>query len=166
MSEISILKVIIYSDIIEWGGKEMGYSELRPVLLRVEWNERSKDKIFWSSHLSFVTNHWFNFHMYSISHKSKGTSLTHLSFKVKGRIKYMHIKYFINKSQKYNHSNRHSELQHMLVFSYGLLPFRKRALFLKAMIFLRTYGNSMHSSTNKKPNIWCIKRRGRRKWAV
>lgn len=115
----------------------MGYSELRPVLLKVEWNGCNKDKTFWSSHLSFVTDHWFNFHMYSISHKSKGTSLTHLSFKVRGRIKYRHIKYFINKSQKYNHSNRYSELQHMLVFFYGQLPFRKRALFLKAMIFLK-----------------------------
>lgn len=49
----------------------------------------------------------------------------------------MYIKYSTNKSQKCNHSNRHSELQHMLVFICGPLPFRKRALFLKAMIFLK-----------------------------
>lgn len=63
--------------------------------------------------------------MYFISYPSKETAITHLSFKVKGTIKNVYIKYFTNKSQTRNHSNRLSELQHMLVFIYGQLPFRK-----------------------------------------
>lgn len=70
----------------------------------------------------------------------------------------MHIKYFTNKSQKCNQSNRHSELQHMLVFIYGLLPFRKRVLFLKATTFLKGHMGSqcilqqIKSQTSGAPN--------------
>lgn len=36
LSEISMLQIIIYSDIIGWRGKKMGNNELRPILLREE----------------------------------------------------------------------------------------------------------------------------------
>lgn len=105
--------------------------------------------------------------MYPISYKSKGTALTHLSCKVKGTFKYI----CISSTLQINHKSVTTATDILsyntcCFFIYGPLPFRKRALFLKAMIFLKTYGNSMHSSTNKKPNIWCTKWRGRRKWAI
>lgn len=91
----------------------------------------------------------------------------HLSFKVKGKIKNVYIKYFTNKSQKSNHSNRDFESQHMLVFIYGPLPLRKRALILKAMIFLKGHmGTQCIRQQIKSQNIWCTKWRGRRKWAI
>lgn len=69
--------------------------------------------------------------------------------------------------KKCNRSNRLCELQHMLVFIYGPLPFRKRALFLKAMIFLKGHmGTQCILPQIKSQNIWCTKWRGRRKWAI
>lgn len=65
------------------------------------------------------------------------------------------------------HSNRHSELQHMLVFICGPLLFRRRALFLKAMIFLKGHvGTQCTLQQIKSQNIWCTKWRERRKWAI